>query len=115
MKATLRRRAVVLPILLIAAVPASPGAGPGTLDFEGFPDGTVLTAQYSGLTFGNTVVLTAGISLNEFEFPTTSGVNVISDNGGPLTLSFPSPVKSFTGHFTYSVPVTVQAFDSSNN
>jgi hypothetical protein len=40
-----------------------------TIDFEGFPDSTIVTTQYPGLTFSNTIILTSGISLNEFEFP----------------------------------------------
>lgn len=114
-KATLRWCAAALPVFLIATVPASSDSGPGTLTFEGYSDSTVLTTQYSGLTFTDAVILTAGISLNEFEFPATSGSNVIYDNNGPISLSFTSPIQSFTGHFTYSVPVTLQAFDASNN
>jgi len=83
--------------------------------FEGFPDGTVLAAQYSGLIFSNAVILSAGITLNEFEFAPHSGIAVASDNGGAMTITFASPVQAFSGYFTYSVPVTLQAFDSSNN
>jgi hypothetical protein len=31
-----------------------------------------------------------------------------------MTISFSSPVQSVSGYFTYSVPVTIQAFDASN-
>jgi hypothetical protein len=61
-------------IFILAGRAAS--AGSITLDFEGFPDSTILSTQYSGLTFTNAIILTAGISLNEFEFPPHSGVNV---------------------------------------
>jgi len=84
------------------------------LTFEGFPDSTVLTNQYPGETFGNAIILTAGITLNEFEFPPHSGVNVASDNGGPMTISFTSPIQSFSGYFTYSEPLTVRAFNAAN-
>jgi hypothetical protein len=84
------------------------------LTFEGFPDSTVLTNQYSGETFGNAIILTAGITLNEFEFPPHSGVNVASDNGGPMTISFTSPIQSFSGYFTYSEPLTVRAFNAAS-
>ena len=86
----------------------------GTINFEGFADSTVLTTQYSGLTFSNALILTAGISLDEFEFPPHSGVNVVSDNGGPLSIMFATPITSFSAFFTYSEPLTIDAFNSSN-
>ena len=96
------------------------GAGAAPLmaqsfNFDGFVDSTVLTTQYSGATFANTIVLGAGITLNEFEFPPHSGSNVASDNGGPISIAFASPVRGIAGHFTYSVPLTIQALGSSNN
>lgn len=85
-----------------------------TLDFEGFPDSTILTNQYPGVSFTNAIILTSGISLNEFEFPPHSGVNVVSDNNGPVTIDFAAPILSFSGYFTYSEPLTLQGFDSSS-
>lgn len=84
------------------------------ITFDGLPDGTVLTTQYSGLSFFNATILTAGLSLNEFEFPPRSGANVVSDNGGPITILFSTPVLSFSGYFTYLNPLNLIAFDSSN-
>jgi hypothetical protein len=46
------------------------------LDFEGPPDATILSNQYAGFSFSNAQILTASASLNEFEFPPHSGVNV---------------------------------------
>lgn len=85
------------------------------LDFEGQADSTILTNQYPGLTFQNTIILSAGISLNEFEFPPHSGSNVASDNGGPVTIAFSGSATTFSGYFIYTQPITIQAFDSSNN
>jgi hypothetical protein len=85
------------------------------LDFEGFPDSTILTSQYAGLTFTNAIILTAGVSLNEFEFPPHSGVNVASDNGGPISISFDNPILSFSGYFTYLEPLTLVGFDALDN
>jgi hypothetical protein len=85
------------------------------VDFEGFADSTILTNQYTGLTFGNAIILSAGISLNEFEFPPHSGTNVASDNGGPLSILFASPILSFSGYFTYAQPLTLLAFDAASN
>jgi hypothetical protein len=95
-------------LLLLASVQLSAG----TIDFEDQADGTILTNQYPGMTFTNATVLTVGIGLNEFDFPPRSGLNVIFDDGGPITLVFASPVLSFTGHFTYLAPVTLYAYDA---
>jgi hypothetical protein len=84
------------------------------LDFEGFPDSTPLTTQYPGVTFSNATVISAGITLNEFELPPHSGANVVFDDGGPMTISFASPILSFGGFFTYYQPLTLQAFDTSH-
>jgi len=85
------------------------------LDFEGQQDSTVLTNQYPGFSFVNAIILKSGISLNEFEFPPHSGANVVSDNGGPMTITFNPAVQSFSGYFTYSEPLTVAAFDSAHS
>jgi len=85
-----------------------------TIDFEGFPDSTVLTTQYSGVTFTNTIILTSGISLNELEFPPYSGVNVGSDSAGPITIDFATPITSFSGYFTYLAPLTLAGYDNSD-
>jgi len=91
------------------------GASAATvIDFERFNDGDILTSQIPGLTFTNTIILSAGISLNEFEFPPYSGSNVASDNGGPITIDFASPITNFSGYFTYLEPLAVTAFDASN-
>ncbi len=95
--------------------PPPPGALPSTattITFDGFSDSAILTNQYPGLTFANTIILTAGISLNEFEFPPHSGVNVASDNAGPITISFATAINNFSGYFTYSQPLTIDAFNS---
>jgi hypothetical protein len=105
------RATVVSSIVLSVAIPATATI----LDFEGFPDTTVLTNQYAGVTFTNAIILSAGISLNEFEFPPHSGTNVVSDNNAPMNIDFASPVLSFSGYFTYAEPLTMQALGSSNN
>jgi hypothetical protein len=99
---------------LILAMGSGAQAGTITLNFEGFPDSTILSTQYSGLSFTNTIIFTAGISLNEFEFPPHSGVSVASDNNGPITIDFSSPVTSFGGYFTYLEPLALAAFNSAD-
>jgi len=101
-------------VLLTVAVAGGAQAETVTLNFEGFPDSTILTTQYPGLTFTNAIILTAGISLNEFEFPPRSGVNVVSDNNGPMTIDFSSPITNFSGYFTYLEPLTLDAFNASD-
>lgn len=94
---------------------AIPLAATISFNFEAFPDSTLLAGQYSGVMFGNAIVLTAGITLDDFEFPAHSGNNVAADSGGPITITFTSPLRSFSGYFTYSVPLTIQALDASNH
>jgi hypothetical protein len=104
-------------ILAVALTVAATGsdAVAATIDFEGLPDSTILTTQYSSAVFSNAIILTAGISLNEFEFPPYSGVNVVSDNGGPMTIDFSSPITSFGGYFTYLEPLTIDGFNAANS
>jgi hypothetical protein len=109
---TLRSLSVLIGILFIGC---RSQATTITLNFEGFPDSTILTTQYSGVTFSNAIILTSGISLNEFEFPPHSGVNVVSDNGGPMSLNFSTPITTFAGYFTYAEALTLDAYGSSNN
>src|ERR1017187_2286275 len=101
--------------LLALAAPAIVVAGPIMISFEGLSDSTILTNQYPGVAFSNAIILTAGIGLNEFEFPPRSAINVASDNGGPMTISFSSGIQSFDGYFTYAEPLTLKAFDAGNN
>ena len=105
---------VLLSTALLALGVAGRNANATTIDFEDFPDSTILTNQYPGLTFSNTIILTSGISLNEFELPPHSGENVASDNNGPITIDFSTPITSFGGYFTYFEPLTLEGFSSSD-
>jgi subtilisin family serine protease len=106
-------RCVILLLAVAVVVPLQ--AGTILLDFERLADGAIVTTQYTGLTFSNTIILTAGISLDELEFPPSSGVNVASDNGGPITIQFSSPITAFRAFFTYTQPVALAAFDDTGN
>jgi len=86
-----------------------------TITFEGFVDSTNLTNQVPGVVLANAIVLSAGNSLNEFEFPPRSGVNVISDSGSPLQIQFFSSQSAFTAYVTYLQPLAIQAFDAGSN
>jgi hypothetical protein len=87
------------------------------ISFEGLTDSASVGSAYSGLgvNFSSTTVLTAGISLNEFEFPPHSGNNVVFDDGGPLRGTFSTPVSFLSAYLTYMVPVTLYAYDSSGS
>ncbi len=111
MSKTLSVFVVSLGLVLVSArhLDASP------ITFEAFADGDALTNQIAGLTLANTVVVSAGINLNETEFPPHSGTNVVVDAGGPITVAFATPVAAVSGFFTYGVPLLFSAFDSTNN
>lgn len=85
------------------------------ITFEGLADNTTLTSQFPGLVFSNAIILTAGIGLNEFEFPPHSGTNVASDILGPMSITFTNPVASISSYFTYLTGLTMTAFGSGNN
>jgi len=104
----------ILPVLLAASL-STAFAQNAPLTFEGYADSTILTNQYTGAIFSNAIILTAGITLNELEFPPHNPSNVASDSGGPMSIVFSSGVNSFSGYFTYGVALTLQAFDSSNH
>lgn len=108
-------RAVALRFALGLVLFAQASASATVINFEGLADSTAITNQYAGLTFSNTTVLTAGISLNELEFPPHSGVNAVFDDGGPLSITFLAPALSIGGYFDYSSPLTLTAFDTGNN
>jgi len=90
-------------------------ASADTIDFEGLPDSTLITTQYPGLVFSNAEILTAGISLNEFDFPPHSGVNVAGDDGGPIMIQFLTPVTEVGAYFTYVQPLSLIALDTSSH
>jgi len=109
------RRCREILFIVLAAVVTTPVLAQSSFNFEGLIDSTILTNQYTGATFSNTIVLSAGITLNELELPTHAGTSAASDNGGPMTIVFTSPLRSFSGYFTYSLLLTLQAFDSTNH
>ena len=100
--------------LITFALPELVIADTTVINFDNFNDGDVVTTQIPGVTFTNTIVLTAGISLDDSDFPPHSGTNVASDNGGPISISFATTISELWAYFTYAEPVTLQAFDPSN-
>jgi hypothetical protein len=111
----MKRRVGVLLFCIGLALWVTPACA-ALINFEGYADSTPLTNQYSafGLNFANATVITAGFTLNESEFPPRSGSNVAFDDGGPITVSFSTPMKEVEGYFTYTVPLTLTFFNSSD-
>lgn len=104
----------LLGLLLCVLLHPSPGSA-GVIDFESLPDSVPLVDQLTGqgVTFENAVVLTAGFSLNETDFPPHSGVRAVGDDGnGPMRLLFATPIDVFSAWFTSSSGLTFSTFDS---
>ena len=97
--------------LLASALISSSLSFATVIDFESLSDAEIIGDQIESLTFSNAVALSAGISLNEFDFPPVSGNIVASDFGGNLTIDFADPVSVFSAYFTYSTQLTLTAFD----
>lgn len=106
---------LVMSYLMVGEVISGRAAAAVTLDFETLGDMDVVTTQFAGLTFGHTVSLASGAvggTLNELEFPPHSGVTIVMDVGGAITIAFDTPVSAASGFFTYAAPVTITAFDT---
>ena len=102
-------RRTIRVVLFVFAVQLTAFADTTVIDFESLADQALVTNQYSslGVTFSNAIVLAAGQSLNEFDFPPHSGSNVVGDLGGPITLTFSSAVFDFSGYFTYTTELSL--------
>lgn len=96
----------------LCALLGLPLAQATVIDFEGLIDGDSVTTQYADATFQNVLVFAEGGNLNELEFPPKSGLNVVSDDGGPIIISFINPMTSVSGFFTYTTGLSFLAFDS---
>jgi len=107
------RSAVLVAALASIATPAA--AAPITIDFESLTEFTDVGSLLDGVTFTNAMVLTAGSSVNEFEFPPFSGTNVVYDTGSSLRIDFDEEVSSVSAYITYLVGVTFSAYDASDN
>lgn len=85
------------------------------LTFEGFADMTVLTTQYAGINFQGATILSKGGSLNDYDFPPHSGINVIYNPTGPMQLVFATAIDYFSGYVTYNSGMQIDAYDASDN
>ncbi len=83
------------------------------LNFEDLSDLTPVNDFYAayGIHFQNTISLTAGFSLNEFDYPPSSGSVAIGDNFAPIQITFDNPMENLFGNFTYGSQLTFTAYD----
>lgn len=81
------------------------------LDFEAFTDSFPLTNEITGLAFSGATVLTAGVGLNEIDYPPSSGINAVAALLGSLTISADDPFNQFSAYFTFDEQLTFSGFD----
>lgn len=89
-------------------------AVPLELDFEDLSDLTNADELYStyGVHFNNAISLTAGFSLNEIDYPPSSGDVAIGDDLAPIEIIFDSPTDNIYANFTYGSQLTFSAYDA---
>lgn len=83
------------------------------IDFDNFNDSSTLSNELPGIAFSGGIVLTAGVGLNEFDYPPHSGSNVLLAYNGKLEIAFATPVEQFSGYFTHPETVTFSGFNPS--
>src|SRR5690349_14586180 len=106
-------RKLLVVFALILVIPALSFADQ-IITFEGYADQTVFTNQFPGVDFNGATVMQLGGSLNP-AFPPHSGINVVYNPVGPMSIQFANPVAYFEGFFTYNQPLLIEAFDAGNN
>jgi len=82
------------------------------ITFEGLPDNLSISNEIPGLTFNGATVLTAGLTLNEFDFPPNSGDNVAASLTNQLEVSFANLMDTVSGYFTYADSLTFSTYDT---
>jgi len=104
-------------ICFIALIGMLCAANAVTLDFEDMPDLTNVGNFYAsyGVRFANAISLTAGFSLNEFDYPPSSGDIAIGDDYAPIIISFENPAENIFANFTYGSQLTFTAYDGSGS
>jgi hypothetical protein len=100
---------------VVATSSAASAASNVSIDFESLALDEFVTNQFADqlVIFGNAVTLVSGISLNEIDFPPTSGVNVISGLGaGPLGAAFVQPAHFVAFSITTADTAVVRYYDT---
>ena len=93
----------------------TPPAHATLVTFENLPDNLSLSNEIPGALFSRATILTAGISLNEFDFPPKSGDNVAAALGGLMEITFSSLIDMVSGYFSYSDPLTLSIYNANGN
>ena len=107
--------------LLLCSVPFAFSTRAATLDFEDVGDLEVIgSSRYlsSGaelVGFQGYLSGVIGGSLNEFDFPPNSGFGVVVNTVDLAEIRFNIPALVVQGFFTYGGPITLSAYDASNN
>lgn len=105
---------IILPSILTGLLVNTPTAEavPVLLDFEDIPDLTSVEDFYSsyGVHFNDAISLTAGFSLNEFDFPPSSGDVAIGDDWAPIEITFDNLTQDIYANFTYGSQLTFSAY-----
>lgn len=85
------------------------------IGFEGYMDSYALTDEIAGVSFSGGTVLTAGVGLNEIDYPPTSGLNVLAALSGSLTVKSNVPISFVAANFTFADTLTFTGFDIDMN
>lgn len=111
------KRIIVLTFMLVSFLLFMNTAHAVLLDFEDIPDLTSVNDFYasSGIHFQDAISLTAGFSLNEFDFPPSSGFVAIGDDWAPIQITFDNPTENIFANFTYASQLTFSAFDTTSS
>ncbi len=126
------RKMLLTALPMMAVTLMASQAQASVITFEGLSDLDIVTNQYAGqnavFTNATAAVAPPGGTLNEIDFPPTSGTTVVTneidtdsdlipDDLGSIEIKFASfPVDSVSGYFTYADylftgdPLTVNAF-----
>jgi hypothetical protein len=110
---TARRSCIRFAALALLALARPADAAPVTIDFESLAEFELVTNQFAadGIVFGNLIVLEAFSSLNEIDFPPTSGVHALSGlDPGAALIDFLLPASLFSVQLITADDALVQAF-----
>ncbi len=105
-------RSVLLAAFMFVSLFINVPAWATLVTFEGLPDNLSLSNEISGLFFNGATALTAGVSLNEFDFPPKSGDNVAAALTGLLEITFVDLMDTVSGYFSYADSLTLSIYDA---